>query len=86
MAAESIDRSVKALRGHAGASVDYFDECLPRFGLRVSDTGHKSWIVFYRHARRVRRLTLGPYPAVSLVDAREMAKAALHLVAAGPSG
>jgi len=56
---------------------------LPRFGLRVSEKGHKAWIILYRHARRVRRLTLSPYPAVGLADARDLAKAALHLVAAG---
>ncbi len=57
------DRSVKALRPRAGDQVDYFDDRLPRFGMRVSEKGHKSWIVLYRCAGRLRRLTLGPYPA-----------------------
>src|SRR5262249_31804693 len=32
----------------------------------------------YRHARRFRRLTLGPYPRLSVADARRLAKEALH--------
>lgn len=77
------DRSMSALRGRPGTSVDYFDERLPRFAMRITERGKKSWIILYRHGGRLRRMTLGPYPAVSLADARELAKAAFHLVAAG---
>ena len=77
------DRGVKALRANSAAQVDYFDERLPGFAIRISGRGHKSWIVLYRHSGRVRRLTLGPYPALGLADARAMAKNALHLVAMG---
>lgn len=77
------DRTVQALRATGSKQVDYFDERLPGFALRVSGNDHKSWIVMYRHAGRVRRLTLGPYPALSLADARTMAKDKLHLVACG---
>ena len=37
----------------------------------------------YRHHQRVRRLSLGVYPALSLADARGLAQAALREVAAG---
>ena len=77
------DRSIKALQGRPGTSVDYFDARLPRFAMRITEKGNKSWIILYRHGGRLRRMTLGPYPAVSLADARELAKAAFHLVAAG---
>jgi integrase len=77
------DRSIKALQGRPGFSVDYFDARLPRFAMRITEKGNKSWIILYRHGGRLRRMTLGPYPAVSLADARELAKAAFHLVAAG---
>ena len=37
----------------------------------------------YRHAGRLRRLTIGTYPTLSLADAREKAKAALREAAGG---
>jgi len=79
---------VQGLRASAAGQVDYYDERLPRFGIRVSGRGRKSWIVLYRHAGRVRRLTLGPYPALGLADARALAKDALRLIALGrdPAG
>lgn len=77
------DRAVQALKSPATGRIDYFDEKLPGFGVRVSESGHKSWIVMYRHARRFRRLTLGPYPRLSLADARQLAREALHHAATG---
>jgi hypothetical protein len=61
--------------------VDYWDDALPGFGVRVSPVGRKSpqgrktWIVMYRRpSGSVSRLKLGTYPAVSLADARLEAK------------
>lgn len=39
--------------------------------LHVSASGHKSWRYKYRFENKERLLTLGAYPEVSLVDARE---------------
>jgi integrase len=58
--------------------VEYWDERLTGFSLRVSENGVKSWTVFYRHQARLRRLTLGTYPTLSLADARERARRALR--------
>ena len=41
------------------------------FGLRVSPAGKKSWIYLYRFDGRARRLTIGEYPKMPLVDAHE---------------
>lgn len=71
------DRSISALPAPATGQTDYFDERAPGFGIRVTERGHKSWIVMYRHSGRLRRLTLGPYPRLGLADARELAKRAL---------
>lgn len=71
------DRGLAALPIPARGQIDYFDERLPGFGIRITVNGHKSWIVLYRHGGRLRRLTLGPYPRLSLADARELAKQAL---------
>lgn len=65
--------------------VDIWDEGLPGFGLRVSSTGKKSWILgvrLLRAGRRVfTRIVLGSYPAMSLADAREKARAGKVLAA-----
>lgn len=42
---------------------------LGTLGIRVSPTGRKSWIYFYRFNGRARRLTLGSYPKMSLQQA-----------------
>jgi integrase len=48
------------------------------FGLRVTGGGERSWcVLFRRHGRQIRE-TLGTYPALSLADAREKARRALH--------
>lgn len=45
--------------------------------LVVQPTGKKAWQVRYRHAGVHRRMTLGPYPVLSLADARQRARDAL---------
>ena len=77
------DRSVQALAPNAKGQIDYFDERMPGFGLRVSPAGRKSWIVLYRFHGTLRRITLGPYPYVSLADARQKAKSLMSQVVQG---
>ena len=78
------DRRVQALRtekvqeefwdaGFAGGS----------FGVRVSAQGRKSFVVMYRNGDRLRRMTLGAYPALKLADARDRAKQIVGDVARG---
>jgi integrase len=58
---------------------EWFDAKATGLGLRVSNTGKKVWFVFYRvqgESKR-RRLTLGPYPALPLAEARIRAKEVL---------
>lgn len=55
----------------------YWDHKQPGFGLRVTEGGHKSWVVVYRYNGRLRWLTLGTYPPLSLADAREQARKSL---------
>ena len=76
-------RSVAALEPPAEGQVDYFDEAVPGFGLRVSYGGRKAWILLYRHHGLKRRMKIGPYPTLSLALARDQAKAALREVAIG---
>src|SRR5215218_7168559 len=69
-------------------SVEYFDHRMPGLVLRVSARGTKSWNAIYRHHGRARRLTIGPYPIITLDDARARARDALCSVSRGvdPSG
>ncbi len=75
------DRTVAGLKAPAAGQVDYFDDNPRSFGLRISAGGRKAFFVMYRFDRRLRRYTLGPYPALRLAEARKKAKDALHAVA-----
>lgn len=78
------DRSLKAIKPPAKPrQLDYFDDSLPGFGLRVSYNGRKSWIVLYRCNGVKGRLTLGRFDVLPLADARERAREALRAAAKG---
>lgn len=62
------------------------DASQPGFGIRVSKTGIKSWIVFGRINGKRSRKTLGTYPSLSLADARIRAREALRIMRGRASG
>jgi integrase len=62
---------------------EIFDASFGGLALRVTETGHKSWTLFYRIHGRQRRLTLGSWPALKPADARKRAAEALHKVEQG---
>src|SRR3984885_14976704 len=66
-----------------GRRVEYFDTTFPALALRVTSSGHKSWSLFYRHGGRLRRYTIGNYPAFDPASARKAASSALHRLADG---
>lgn len=77
-------RAVDALKPPASGRVEYFDSQLPGFALRVADSGHKSWVLFYRVGGKQRRMTIGTLAAFPDVGAaRGEARGALHLVERG---
>jgi integrase len=61
----------------------FFDDSLPGFGLRLRDTGGRSWIVQYAIAGRTRRMPLGSTALLDLSRARAMAKDLLAQVRLG---
>ena len=67
-------RAIDALAPTEGKQVDYFDAQTRGLSLRVSPSGTKTWMLMYRAQTatgpKLRRLSLGRYPALSLADAR----------------
>lgn len=63
------DQAVKALKP-GDKRIEIRESGNPGFALRVSPSGTKSWVYLYKIDRRLRRLTLGVYPAVTLAKAR----------------
>ena len=74
-------RAVDAILPPENGRVEYWDATFPAFGLRVTEKGSKSWVLMYRREGRLRRFTVGSYPRLSLADARDKARAALHEIA-----
>ena len=72
------DAAVKRLKPPAAGQVDVFDQGFPGLSLRISYGGGKSWAYFYRIGGRLRRMSLGTYPALSLAEAREAWRNARH--------
>ncbi len=75
--------SVEKIKPPTKGQVDLFDKGYPGLALRVSYGGGKSFVFFYRIAGKLRRMTLGTYPAISLAEAREAWREARLDVAAG---
>jgi integrase len=66
----------------------YFDDELPGFGVRLRDTGSKTWLVQYAIAGKTRHMSLGKVATVDPGKARETAKVLLAQVRLGrdPAG
>lgn len=76
-------RSVSAIKPPASGRVDFWDTDPKGFGLRVSDSGRKTWVLMYRFDGVQRRLKIATYPAMDLADARQKAKDYLQDVSKG---
>ena len=77
------DAGVKKLKPPSTGQTEFFDELLPSFGLRVSHAGTRAWIVMTRVNGRLRRFTIGRYPAMPLEAARKVARTALERAQVG---
>jgi integrase len=75
--------AVEKARADPNARREIPDGLLAGLYLIVQRTGSKSWAVRYRRGTRSRKHTLGRYPALGLLDAREQARNALQRVQAG---
>ena len=81
------DRAIRSLKPRATGQYEVFDDTVRGLAIRVN-SGSKSFVLFYRErlpdlsggfapGKRLRRLTLGTYPALSLASARAKAQRAL---------
>ncbi len=78
------ERKLKSLKPPKEGQVDYWDEILTGFVVRIAASGRRSWVVIYRNKQgQRRRMTLGTYPSMSLGRARTDAQGVLSAVASG---
>jgi Arm DNA-binding domain len=80
------DRTLKSLKpAPTGKHVDHWDVGFPGFGVRVSDTGRRTFVLAARYpgSENPTRRSLGIYDKMSLADAREKAREWLKLIARG---
>jgi integrase len=77
-------RAVEALKPPASGRVEYWDNHVPGFGLRVACTGRKTWVAMYRVDGKLVRETVGPLAVIpSVAEARERARESLQKARAG---
>jgi len=67
------DRAVNALKPPKQGNTIVWDTIEPGFGVRVSDTGRKSFLVNYRADGKQRQVTIGRYGSWSVNEARKHA-------------
>jgi integrase len=78
------DKIVKGLRPPAKGYALRWDSDVHGFGVRITAAGHVAFILNYRtRANRIRRLTIGEYPAYSTEVARDVAKEHRHTIDGG---
>lgn len=63
--------------------VEIYDDYVSGLALRVTPTGHKSFVFRYRFNKSVKRFTIGSYPAIKLAKARSVAKELTYQVSSG---
>jgi integrase len=71
------DRSVSALKPNPGKRVATFDTVVPGLCVRCTPTGHKTFALVTRFRGKQRWITLGRVGAITLANARDLAREAL---------
>jgi integrase len=62
--------AVERIRAPGAGQISYSDAGFTGLALRVSCGGSKTWVYTFRSGSKVRRLTLGSFPAMSIGEAR----------------
>lgn len=70
------EKRIERLKTEASASRAFilWDADVTGFGCKVHPSGKKSFIVSYRFQRRQRQITIGPFPTLTVNDARDRAR------------
>lgn len=78
------DKRLEKLTAPPGGRLEIADALVRELRVRVGKTGKKSWSMLYRVAQadgtrgKMKRMSLGVYPQVTLTDARDKAREALE--------
>ncbi|WP_439816539.1 tyrosine-type recombinase/integrase [Zavarzinia sp. CC-PAN008] len=84
MAVELKDALIRNLPpAEKGNRTEVWDALIRGLGVRVTDSGRKSFVLMRRVDGKLTRVTLGQYPAMSLKAARDAASAAVQQMAGG---
>jgi integrase len=67
-------KAIPTLPEHGKSDQIIFDDTLPGFGLRIRDSGNRTWICQYRSKGRTRRYVLGPFVKLKPAQARQAAE------------
>lgn len=76
-------KTLQSLPVPATGQAFYWDAAMPGFGVRVTPSGNRTFVVQGRVAGKTRRVTLGPSTTLTADEARRRAKAALGAMAGG---
>lgn len=63
--------------------LEIYDDLVTGLAVRITKTGHKSFVYRYRFNNRVKRFTIGSYPKISLAKARDEAKELAYKISQG---
>jgi integrase len=77
------DASVQRIKPPTNGSSEIFDLGYPGLALRIGHGGAKTFELFYRINGKLRRETLGRWPAISLADARNAWRKTREAIARG---
>lgn len=77
------ERGVASMRPPEAGREDFWDTVVTGLTLRVTSNGVKSWCFVYRTGEKQNRMTFGHFPAISVLQARNIAKKCLEDIALG---
>ncbi len=77
------DAAIRNLKPLSTKQFEVWDQAISGFGLRVSPSGTKAFVLVYRIGGKLKRMTLGRYPDLLLAKARAAAYSAKSKIAAG---
>jgi len=83
MKATLTRRTATSLPAPERGRIEYVDQKLPGFVLRVTANGARSWVVAYWKNGQGRRYTIAPVHLLDLDAAREQARELLHAIRKG---